>query len=73
VIARAEEVYGEYPQEDLLGLTGYFHTQFTVIRDHTNKNLYVRGIYNANLRRVSLPTFFNQDELANYQKQYVDP
>jgi hypothetical protein len=49
VIARTEEVYGEFPQEDLLGLTGYFHTQFTVIRDHTNKNLYVRGIYNPNL------------------------
>ncbi len=78
IIARAEEVYGEYPDANPLGILtsqdAYFHTNFTVIRDHTNQNLYVRGVYNSTLRKVSLKELFKKmDSTSKNLYQYVDP
>jgi penicillin V acylase-like amidase (Ntn superfamily) len=69
IIARSEEVYGEYHVQ-YWGIPSYFHTQFTVIRDHSNLNLYLRGIYNSSLRRINLPKLFQNP--GNYLKLYVD-
>jgi penicillin V acylase-like amidase (Ntn superfamily) len=71
VMARVEEVWGEYPEDFLIAET-FFYTNFTLIRDHTNKNIYLRGVYNSNLRRVSLDALFKANP-PNYSKQYVDP
>lgn len=78
IIARAEEVYGEYPDKNpvslISGQDAYFHTNFTVIRDHSNQNLYVRGVYNSTLRKVSLKELFNKmDTTSKNLYQYVDP
>jgi penicillin V acylase-like amidase (Ntn superfamily) len=78
IIARAEEVYGEYPDANPLGILtsqdAYFHTNFTVIRDHSNQNLYVRGVYNSTLRKVSLKELFKKmDSTSKNLYQYVDP
>lgn len=71
VMARVEEVWGEYP-EDFVFVDTFFYTNFTLIRDHTNKMIYLRGVYNSNLRRISLAALFNANP-PNYAKQYVDP
>jgi hypothetical protein len=79
VIARAEEVYGEYPavfkrsDDPADDLKAYFHTQFTLIRDHSNKILYVRGIYNQNLRRIVLSDVFKDNPVSYTKNLYVDP
>jgi choloylglycine hydrolase len=56
LIGRNEEVYGEYPDEDY-----FFHTVFTLMRDHTNKRLYYRGVYNSNLKMID----FSQINFTN--------
>ncbi|MGY6217227.1 linear amide C-N hydrolase [Methylolobus aquaticus] len=74
IMARVEEVYGEAPVTFLGYKTGiYFHTQFTVIRDHSNLNLYVRGVYNPALRRIHLADLFKGNPASYSKKLFVDP
>ncbi len=61
LIGRVEEVYGEYYSEEE---ENFFATIFTIARDHTNRRLYYRGLYNSNLKMIDLAqiNFTNQFE-----------
>lgn len=73
IMARAEVISGEYPEE-LSGWPLQFHTIFTVIRDHTNRNLYFRGVYNPTLKKLDLMKLFSDSSKANnFFIQPVDP
>jgi penicillin V acylase-like amidase (Ntn superfamily) len=74
IMARVEEVYGEALDKFMgFDVGAYFHTQFTVIRDHSNLNLYVRGVYNTALRRIHLADLFKGNPGSYLKKLYVDP
>jgi hypothetical protein len=51
-----------------------FHTIYTVIRDHTNRVLYFRGVYNAAMRKVDLTKLaFDRPNKYGLSWMFVDP
>ncbi len=68
MIAHSEEVYGESSEGGYM----YFHTVFTVIRDHTNKTLYLKGVYNHSYHKVDL-TKLDFTAKGKWPWMYIDP
>jgi choloylglycine hydrolase len=80
IISRAEEVYGEIPDNVVTieairkSWKSPLHTLYTVIRDHTNRHLYFRGVYNAALRKVDLTRLsFDRPNKYGLSWMFVDP
>jgi penicillin V acylase-like amidase (Ntn superfamily) len=68
IIGRSEEVYGEFPD-----VGGFFHTIFTLIRDHTHQRIYFRGVYNSNLKMIDLSQINFTNQFACRPWLYLDP